>query len=77
MHDTVLDGYVGGRDLGPSLRLQLRQKFFPDGTVIGLAAAHGLVDRHSKRLHEIRPADNSDKLAVMHNGNALDPVRLQ
>ena len=42
MHDTVLDGHVGGRDLGPSLRLELGQQLFPDATVIGLAAAQGL-----------------------------------
>jgi len=77
MHDTVLDGHVGGRDLGPSLRLELGQQLFPDATVIGLAATHGLVDRHGERLHEIRPADDSDELAVTHDRNPLDPVRLQ
>jgi len=77
MHDTVLDGHVRGRNLGPSLRLQLCQQFFSDATVTGFGAARGLVDRHRERLYEVRSADDSDELAVAHDGNALDPVRLQ
>ena len=41
MHHTVLDGYVRGRDFGPSLRLQLGQQLFPNGTVIGVGIARG------------------------------------
>src|SRR6516162_10261382 len=76
MHHTVLDGHVRGRNLGPSLRLQLGQQLFPDATIIGLGAARGLVDRHRERLHEVRTADDSDELPVAHDGDTLDPVRL-
>ena len=76
MHHTVLDGHVRGRNLGPSLRLQLGQQLFPDATIIGLGAARGLVDRHRERLYEVRTADDSDELPVAHDGDTLDPVRL-
>ena len=76
MHHAVLDDHVRGRDLGPSLRLQLGQQLFPDATVLGLGAARKLIDRHSQRLHQVRSAHNSNELAVTHDWNTLDPVRL-
>ena len=77
MHDAVLDGHVRGSDLGPSLRLQLGQQLSSDPVVIGSRATRGFVDRHGERPHEVCPTDDSDELAVAHNRNALDPVRLQ
>ena len=71
MHHAVLDDHIGGRDLGPSLRLQLREQLFADATVLGLGAARKLVDCHSERLHQVRAAHNSNELAVRTTGTRL------
>src|SRR6516165_11174304 len=76
MHDTVLDGYVGRRYLRPFLRLQFGQEFVPDRLVVSPRAAWGFVDCHGECPNEVCAADDSDKLAVTHDGDALDPVRL-
>ena len=44
MNNAVLDGDIGGRDLGPSLLLQLGQQFFADRmVVIALLAGSSIV----------------------------------
>ena len=38
VHHAILDGDVGGGDLGPSLHFQLGQQLVAKGTVVGLLA---------------------------------------
>src|SRR5215467_11393880 len=76
MHDAVTNRDISIAKTGPLLVFESRQQLEPNLAVC-LVVLIDASDHGSKRLDQIRTADDANEFSVFHNRDALDPLAFE